>query len=457
MRRLKFSITVTLLILFGFGCSSIRTNTQFYEPILTDLKKGDFQKAAAEINEAEVDGEYADKDRVLLHLDKGIIHYYNGNYRLAIDELTAAENTIDELYTKSISKAAASILLNDNALAYDGNVYEDLYINVFKAICFLRLNNFDDAYVEIKKITDKLKEFDVYYEEYVQSLNVAEDAKFKIDPKKLDYYNNVLANYISHLIFRAEGDYDDSRISLEQLNDAWDTYSDVYDYSKPSAVTETGSERGTFLNVLAFAGPAPIKKSIGARITTFNDFIVISDPTEYHIQPIPIPGIKSGWNFKFAFPEIVEEGTEVYDIEVWVDSTHIGNLELLENMCNVAEKTFQSEKNVIFFKTIMRALAKGIASSALGRTVKKEAGGGFLGDLAALATNIAVDLTENADLRSWRTMPGYSFTAEFEIEPGVHDIEIRFVDMNRKLLAKRKYDNYKVNKKLNLLDAVYLN
>ncbi len=457
MRRLRFLLLIVSITFLGIGCSSIRTNTQFYEPILDDLKKGNFEQAAVDVADAEVEGEYADKDRVLLHLDKGIINYYNGNYRLAIDELSAAENAIDELYTKSISKAAASILLNDNALDYSGNVYEDLYINVFKALCFVRINDYDGAYVEIRKITDKLKEFDVYFEEYVQSLNSSEETKFDIDAKKLDYYNNALSNYLAHLIFRADGDYDGSRISLEQLYDAWETYDDVYDYSKPAAVTNTTSERGAFLNVIAFAGPAPIKKPVGARITTFNDFVIVSDPTEYYAQPILIPGIKSGWNFKFEFPEITEEGTEVYDIEVWVDSTHVGNLELLENMCNVAKKTFASEKNIIFFKTVMRAVAKGIASSALGRTVKKEAGGGFLGDLAALATNIAADLTENADLRSWRTMPGYSFVGEFDIQPGTYNVEIRFVNMQGKTLAKREYKNYKVTSKLNLLDAVYLN
>ena len=455
---LKIKIKAVIFILFTFvGCSSFYTDTEFYQPILSSLKEGDYNQAVQKVVEAEIEEEYADKDRLLLRLDKGILLHYQGNYQQSNNELAEAERIIEELYTKSISKGAASMLLNDNALDYSGEVYENLYINIFKALNYINMNMFEEAFVEANRVNVKLREYDLYFDEMINQLNSSEDSKVKIDSTQLDYYNNALANYISHIIYRADGEYDNSRIALEKLNDAWATYADVYNYDKPKAVTETTSERKTFLNIMAFAGNGPDKKPVGARITTFDDFIIVSDPTNYYADAIPFPGVKYGWNFKFEFPTLEEVGTEVYDIEVYVDSVYYGRLELLENMISVAKKTFETQKSITYFKTITRAVLKGIASSAAGRTIKKETGDNFLGNVAAALTNALVDATENADLRSWRTMPGYCFVGEYDIEPGVYDIEIRFVGENKTFLSSRTYKDFRIINGLNLLEAYHLN
>jgi uncharacterized protein len=444
------------ILLFIYGCASIRTNYEFYEPVLVEIRNGNYNSAANKIYEAELNSEYADKDRVLLHLDKGIIFHYQDEYKQSSNEFELAELAIEELYTKSISKGAFSMLLNDNALAYDGEVYENLYLNIFKALNYVHQNEFDDAYVEIRRITNKLKELDVKLEEQIDQLNASEESKFEVDPVYLDYYNNVLANYLSYLIFRSEGEFDNSRISFEKLNQAWETYPDVYNFKKPKAVVDSSINSLVYLNVLSFTGSSPIKESVGARITTFDDHVIISDPTNFHLQPIPIPGIKYGWNFKFSFPQIQTFQSDVTKIEVFADSTKLGELELLENMNNVAIKTFESEKSIIYFKTITRAIAKGIGASALGRTIKKEAKG-TLGDILAGIANAAVDATENADLRSWRTMPGYCYVGEFQIEEGTYNIEIKFSNQFNEPILSTTYSDYKVTSGLNLLEAFHLN
>lgn len=454
----KISLYITLLLLTALiGCASLQTNTEFYNPILFDLKRGNYDLAAQKIQDAELREEYAHKDRVLLHLDKGIILHYQGSYEASNRELELAEIAIEELYTKSISQGAASMLLNDNALSYGGEVYEDLYINIFKALNYLHLNDFDGAYVEANRVNNKLKSLKIKYEEMVTELNASEENPTEVEAQEFEYLNNVFSHYISHLIYRAEGEYDNSRISLEKLNEAWDNYPDVYNYDKPFAIDSTSSEKSTYLNVLAFAGGAPVKEAIGARITTFEDFITISDPTDYHVTPIPFPGVEYGYNFKFEFPEIVEEGTEVYAIEVMIDSVNYGELQLLENMANVARKSFETNKSITYFKTIIRAVLKGIGASAIGRNLGNEAGGGFLGDIIQAAANAAVDATENADLRCWKTLPGYCFTAEYELDEGTYDITINFLNEFGSVVHKRNLPNYKVKKGLNLVEAFHLN
>ena len=440
------------------GCSSIVTNTEFYNPILRNIETGNFDLAANQINDAELKGEYTEKDRVLLHLDKGMIFHYQGEYSKSNVEFEKAENLIEDLYTKSISKAATSMLLNDNALDYFGNVYEDLYINIFKAINYLHIGSFDDAYVEVKRVNDKLNLLDTKYDKYISELNDSKDSKIKIEAQELDYYNNVLANYISYLIFKTEGEDDNSRISLYKLNQAWDTYGDVYNYSKPSFLSDSTllKSKNTHLNILAFVGSAPIKEAIGARITTFDNFVMVSDPTNFRVNAIPLPGIKYGWNFKFAFPSLVQKKSLVKNIEVYIDSSYYCNLELLENMANVARKTFESQKSITYFKSISRAVLKGIGASALGREIKKNQNEA-VGNILTALTNVLVDATENADLRSWRTMPSNCYAAEIPLKKGIYNVEIRFLDSNGEILMKQFNTNVKIGKDINLLETFYLN
>ncbi len=457
MQKIKRISLLLLAILISTGCSSIMTNTRFYEPVYDMMSKGKFNDASKFIADAAESGDYSEKDRVLEYLDKGIVLHYSGSYKESNIELQKAEDAISELFTKSVSRGAQSFLLNDNSLAYDGEVYDNLYINVFKALNYVHLGMFDEAYVEIKRVNVKLRELDAKYDMMVSELDKSEKADIDLAKKSIDYYNNAMANYLSHLVFRADNEEDNSRISLEKVNEAWKQYPDVYNFPEPKAVTNTSNKKGSFLNILAFTGNAPQKKAIGARITTGDNFIVISDPTNMRAEPIPFPAVSSGWNFKFSFPSIEEPGSNVGYIDVYVNGKRAASMELLENISNVATRTFDTKKNIVYFKTAIRAVVKGIAAGKLGKNLEKQAGGGFLGGLAQLATNVAFDLTENADLRSWRTLPGYSFVTELDLEPGTYNIELHFLNHNEKLLYKKEYKNFNVKRGLNLIEAYYLN
>ena len=65
----RIALFICLIVLLA-GCASLRTNYEFYSPILGEIQNGNFDLAAEQINNAEINEEYSDKDRVLLHLDK---------------------------------------------------------------------------------------------------------------------------------------------------------------------------------------------------------------------------------------------------------------------------------------------------------------------------------------------------------------------------------------------------
>ena len=143
---MKIKLTQIFLYLSLFiivACGYLKTDTSFYDPLINDLKTENYAHAVNIIDKSKEKGKYLKKDRVLYYLDKGIVLYYQKEYEQSNQLLEDADRTMEDLFTKSISKAALSLLLNDNVLDYFGEIYENLYVNVFKSINYLELDKFD--------------------------------------------------------------------------------------------------------------------------------------------------------------------------------------------------------------------------------------------------------------------------------------------------------------------------
>ncbi len=449
-----------LLLLLLISCASMKTNIDFYKPVMSDLVNSNYDAAAVKLAKAKEAGEYSEKDRVLYYLDNGSVLHYAAKYVESNNLFEDADQAMEELFTKSISKIATSYLLNDNALDYYGEVYENLYINIFKALNYLKLNKFDDAYVEIKRVNDKLNELNIKYGKMVDELNNAKDQDIKIEKKKINFYDDALAEYLSYLVFRTDHERDDARISFENMVKAMDTQSAIYTFPKPSFFNEGPKTRpGSHLNVIAFTGNAPTKVAVGGTITTWDNFVTVTDVSGYkNGVSFPFPGVKAGYHFKFSFPMLQTPPSNVAKIKVLVNGKFIGESELLEDMGNVAKHTFESHLNIIYIKTIIRTVAKGLAATEAKKAIKKQTGANSLfGALINIATDIAVDATENADLRCWHTMPQKCYIAEYKLPPNTYDVAIHFLSNTGQVIKKVEHPQFKIdNNKLNLVEAVAL-
>jgi len=100
----------------------------------------------------------------------GMLYHYDGDYVKSNEFLTEAEYAIEDLYTKSVGKAVASMLLNDNALDYFGEDYEDIYLNIFKALNYFHMNKSEDAFVEIRRVNNKLNLLEDKYKKNCQTI-----------------------------------------------------------------------------------------------------------------------------------------------------------------------------------------------------------------------------------------------------------------------------------------------
>jgi uncharacterized protein len=459
MKFRKHLLWITIILV---GCAGLKTHVDFYYNVEADLKTGNYLRAGDLVDKAKSTQKYSKKDRALYYLDKGVILHYAGKYDESNRILEDADQRIEELYTTSISKTAASLLLNDNILEYSGEIYDNIYVNIFKALNYLHNKKFDDALVEVNRINDKLRNLDDQHSEWVEKINSSDSAKIKIERQPNEFYDDVLANYLSYLIYRADGAYDDSRISYERLVNTWNSFPDIYNFPFPQQLDSVEYYRQEHvLNIMAFSGPGPEKYEVGGQITTYDDVIHVSDLTYFKENHIfAWPGVKQGYHFKFAFPDMRQRNSDVKRIVIRDNGEIIGELELLENLGNVSLHTFDSNKYVIYIKTLIRTLIKGLASEKGKKKLRKEADvedSFLLGAILNWTVDMAVDATENPDLRCWRTLPKNCFIGEFTLEGGKHNINVEFISSLGEIIKKEKFEDYNVSPRFNLIEAVCLN
>jgi len=458
LRKILSRFILLFALALVVSCGSSLNYVQHFNSITADLQAENYKAALSKINLAKKEKLYTQKDRVLYYLDKGLALQYDGKYKESNQFLDRAEQAMEELFTKSVSNIAVSYLLNDNVLDYYGETYENIYVNIFKALNYIHLSQPEEALVEIKRVNNKLRELDEKYGEMATNMNKQKNAPV-IKPKAVNFYNDALAQYLGYLIYRLEDEPDDSRISYEKLKEAWRTQPNIYYYNMPAELNRFSEQKAPALNVIAFVGSAPLKIAVGGMITTYKNYIGISDLTQPIALPnIPFPGMKPGYHFKFSFPIIKRVGSRINRIEVEVDGRKAGDLSLLEDMGKVAEETFEARKDMIYLKTLVRTITKGIAAAKAKEKMKEKTNANpLLGALIDAAVDVGVDATEKADLRCWRTMPEDCYVGEFPITPGVHQIAVKFYSPDGLLVKEKKISNFKAENSLNIIDVFSLN
>ncbi|MEP0826956.1 MAG: hypothetical protein HRF51_00400 [bacterium] len=455
------AVFLLLAVLCFSGCGSMATRKGFYDPIALELQNGNYAAAVQRLEKAKAEGKYDGKDRFLYYADAGFGYHYSSEYDSSISRLTDAENAAEELFTRSISRAALSMILNDNALEYAGEDYEILYTNLFKALNFIAKNDAEGAFVEIRRANEKLNLLEIKYNEAARQFNDGlntDTAKIRLEyqAKKIRFNNSAFARYLSMHMYAAAGKMDDARIDYDFLQNAFLEQPHIYNHAPPPV--QYHSKQG-LLSIVGLTGLSPVKEELALRLRTDKDLDLIqvfyTDPerqeTEYGHIPAPIG---EDYYFKFSIPEIVSRPSSIERIEVLANDRLLGELHLLEDVGRVAQETFEAKKSLIYLRTIARAVTKGLAT----HKVKKKADTGGLGGwLKKAAIDVASDITENADLRCCRMLPGKIYAADFELPPGIYDLNIRFYGFGGVLLEERLFPQYEVLKNgLNLVEAFCL-
>ncbi len=442
-----YQLVPTVLALAVLGLSSCANRNEVYSKVDSYVAKRDFQSALAELKENKSKIYYSDLDGVVALLDVGMLHHLRAESKEAIAKLTEAEQLIEENFTQSITNAAASFLLNDLAMEYTGEAYEDLYLNVFKAIDFIKQGSFDGGFVEIRRLGNKLNLLEDRYKKLAQELNSSDDAKTKVAAGDSEFYDSALARYLSFLLYRADGRLDSAAIDLKKIDEAFAKQPNIFKFAKPNLKGLLDNTSQARLSVVSFTGRIPVKKANTIRISTGIDSISFdvqregSDGKLFNIlsDRLSIKGIESGFYFKCETPYLEALPSNIFRVAVLVDGAEVGQLSLLEDLSAVAMETFKVKEPLTFVKTLVRTTVKGILAQEARKAANDAAAsqgdaGILLALFAGVAADVAIEASETADLRSSRFFPGKAHVGDFIVSPGEHSVALSYFGKNGKLL-----------------------
>jgi len=433
----KFIYVSCMAFLILYSCAS----TGLFSRLDNTVERNQYSASVA-LLEKNKSSLYSNRDAVLYYLDKGMLSHYAELYADSSQLLESGERAIEAAFTKSITQGMLSYLVNDNVLDYPGEDYEDIYVNVFGALNYYHRGMIEDAMVEIRRMNNKLANLSTRYAVFVSELQKkALDEKLENIPPNPNapskFSDSALARYLGMLFYRSLGMEDDARIDSEGLRVAFANAPAVYTYPPPSSLSgELKIPRGMArLNVIAFSGLSPVKQSQDIRI--------------------PIPGMR--WA-KIALPYIKSRGSQITRIELVFDHGERINLELLEDIAAVARETFKARQNVVYLKSVIRAMLKAIASSALNiaayETRNKDQEDSTLLSVFSILTQIYAEASEQADLRISRYFPARAHVAGINLEPGIYSFNVNYYGRSGKPIAVERKNNIVVTENaLNLAEA----
>jgi hypothetical protein len=449
------------------GCASSTTYKQQFVGVEDKLQVHDYKTILVDIEESK-ERCYKKKDQVLYYLDVGLLNHFAGNWRASNVFLEEAEKSIESAYTRSVSRAAASMLLNDNVLEYAGEAHEDLYLNIFKALNYAKLGEFDSAMVEVRRIGNKLNMLEDKNAKFAEKYNQSKNSGKRFKQGHNRFHDSALARYLSMIMYRANGNADDARIDRDRIKAIWESTGNIYTFRMPSFATTLMPPPDGYakLNVISFIGRLPDKLARTLYIKTQPRSITITTTrqTDYNRNQVKVlevirwrgsEPLPRGMQMKFQVPYLKMRPSRVGSIRLMLNNHELGRFSTIESMDKVASEIFKVKKPLIYLKTVMRTAIKSIACAAAVKELQSHSDGQ---KIPPELIEFMFSFTENADLRVSQFFPASANICEIDVPVGVYSVGVVYYDHNGMKIFTDDLGSISVkSEKLNLLESFYLN
>ena len=441
------AVWVCSLLALG-GCAS-HANTM--RGVREALQNNDLDEARARLADAG-----RGTDDLLFALEDGLLLHYAGDPELSNVRFEFAGPKIEDLYTRSISRSAFSLITSDLVLRFEPRGVENLLVNYYQGLNYLRMWEPEEAWVEWRRLASKL-----------QFSRDQGDALY-LDPP---FFNHMVGlglewddpsnAYVSLRLAEArylERGLDPPRDLIEDLirlatslgfADHLDVYRNRYGNA---AVWPTN--RGRDLDGESGAGPwgeivLLVEEGLVAPIDELQIYLPI---TEQRSESLVEGGRNSQLNIAeslareyadgrykgvkkseskrreiayvlpMSFP-IYGMGEPAFSRLVAFAETDTVAARVALRISDLQQMAFEDCLLGIYAKTIARALIKYFAAAKLEEKAEEE-GGETAGDVVGILANIVNVATERADTRAWLGLPHRIWMTRLRVPPGDHDVQL---------------------------------
>lgn len=380
---------------------------------------------------------YGERNALLYYLDRGFLLHLSGRYADSNAFFEKADAKAEELYTQSISTNAGAMMTNDNLLPYEGEDFEKVLIPLFSSLNYAALGQWDDALVAARQVDARL--------------NLLNDRH----SEKNVYKEDAFARYLSGILYETRREWNDAFISHRKAYEVFQDYQKDYQTPIPSRIgfdlislskklhlqeeleeykkafpqvapqqSDPPAEGEGELLVVTYAGRSPIKEDL------FID----------HLIP---DGSGGTYLLRVALPEFVPRPSEVDHVEITLQRAETvirRRSDLVEDITAIAKKNLEDRIGRIRAKAVARATTKYLATMEA-----KKKGGKWAFEIETLIRIFAV-ATEQADKRSWRTLPGKIHLARVALPAGEWDVRIGYYTGQGRLIEERPFSRVVIEK-----------
>ena len=396
------------------------------------LAQGDVNAAVAEFEKRH------EKQSDLLYLlDRGYLMHLAGRWEESNAAFERAEARARDLYTKSLSRGAASLVSNDLALPYRSTPHELQFVQYYRALNYLALGAPDEALVEARKANAGLAS----YAEATQGQEL--------------FRQDAFLQYFTGLLYESEGEANDAVVSLRDARQRYREYQGAFGGVSPSwllpdyyaAAEQIGlteeldslraldttivqrAQAGNGDNTVVFfeSGFVPYRESVNIALPVLSSEVGADRyVTEYgdHLYEYEAGRMKLDHVLAFAFPALVPVPRQVQRCELVLPSGEVIEAEPALDLAAIATADFQRRLPGILLKTVARVLVKEAA-----RKEAKEQD-----ETLGWIVNVINVATEHADTRGWILLPGQFFMLKTRLEPGTQLLTARFLSADGTVL-----------------------
>ena len=420
-------ICLSIVIVITSGCGALSNYTRLTQQSRASIARGDFADALTIFPESSARG----RNEVLIRMERGVLLQALGEYDWSAKEFEHARKGIRKFEDRAVVSAtrttsqAGSLIVNEQVRPYEGEDFEKILIHGLDAVNYLMMGDLEGARVEIRNAYTRQKEL---YEKHAKELDRAKKESKGADWKKSfqdadpggydrlkakaqsvgGIYQNAFAYYISSLVYELGNEPDEAYIDLKKAiaaaPDARSIQQDLIRLSRELNFMEDeqkwesrygkGEQRGKDaidVFVIFELGLAPYKEAVSFPIPLSQGGFVSASMPVYRFIPTSLRSGSVIYNGNFEVTSVVSDTDAI------------------------AAKNLLDKFVVLFAKQVARSYLKARATNKLSKEY---------GAAGAVGGTLASIITEQADLRTWSSLPKEIHTARIFVPQETRNISI---------------------------------
>lgn len=388
-RAARPALLVAVLLLAG--CAS---QGALLDRVDDDLQRGQTARALENL-EGLSDSR---RNQSLYWLNRGMLLRMQGELDGSIAAFERAKDVVGQLQPLSVSETLAAWAVAEDSGAYVPPTHEHLLLHVYQALNFLERGDLDAARVEALQIDLGLR---------------------RIDPVNghAPRGGDAFPRYLSGIIFEASADWSDALIAYRKALQAYDRQDKAVPRDLQTSLVrlsdhlDLADERDAYLQRFRIDAWEPLDP--GRRDATLvlvlhdgqaprlrEEGVVLPHPSENRLLRVSLPALQSRPS-PLAGARLHAAGRQT-------------DADVAENVAGNADRWLSSLLPGLTARVVSRNVARDVAT----RSLEQE------NELLALVFNVAGTIVDNADVRSWRSLPDRLLVTRLHVPPGVTDWQL---------------------------------